>query len=115
MIMTMPRLATLLFLAAAVPVGALALGVLIAGWVVVGVLAITPLVVPALVAFRAVVGATARLDALLANALLETSVEPALASVGPSGYWRSGGNGLRDPGVWDQQKNPFLGRTAGVG
>ena len=67
--MTMRRLATLLFLAAAVPVGALALCVLIAGWVVVGVLAITPLVVPALVAFRAVVGATARIDAFIRQSI----------------------------------------------
>ena len=43
------RLRTLVFLLAAVPVGAVALAVLIAGWVVVPVVAITPLVIPALV------------------------------------------------------------------
>ena len=64
------RFATLLFLAAAAPVGALALGVLLAGWIVVAVLAITPLVVPALIGFRAAVGLIARLDAAIARALL---------------------------------------------
>ena len=53
---------TLLFLFAAVPVGALALAVLIAGWTVVAVLAITPLVVPALIGFRAAVGGLTRFD-----------------------------------------------------
>jgi signal transduction histidine kinase len=115
MISMMRRLATLVFLVAAVPVGALALGVLIAGWTVVAVLAITPLVVPALVAFRTAVGATARLDALLSNALLGTSVEPPLASRGPRGYWRSGGNVLRDRTFWDQQAYLFTRMTLGFG
>lgn len=63
---------TLLFLLAAVPVGAVALAALIAGWVLVACLAITPLVIPALVGFRAVVGGLARLDAGIANELLGT-------------------------------------------
>lgn len=41
----------LFFLFAAVPVGVVALAVLVAGWSVVAVLAITPLVVPALLGF----------------------------------------------------------------
>ena len=53
---------TLLFLFAAVPVGAVALAVLVAGWSVVAVLAITPLVVPALIGFRAAVGGLTRFD-----------------------------------------------------
>src|SRR5581483_1379525 len=82
-------LRTLAFLLAAVPIGALALGVLIAGWVAVAVLAITPLVVPALVAFRAAVGGVARLDGEIANGLLETSVRPPLRSAGSRGFWHA--------------------------
>jgi signal transduction histidine kinase len=96
-------LRTLLFLAAAVPVGALAMGVLIAGWVAVACLAITPLVVPAIVAFRAVVGGSAWLDAQIANGLLGTSVQPPLRAPGPRGFWRSGLNVVRDVAFWRQQ------------
>lgn len=85
----MERVRVLVFLLAAVPVGALALGVLIAGWTVSAVLAVTPLGVPALVAFRAAVGGTARLDGEIANCLLGTSVRPSLRSPGPRGFWRS--------------------------
>jgi signal transduction histidine kinase len=106
---------TLLFLAAAAPIGALALGILIAGWVVVTVLAITPLVVPALVGFRASLGAIARLDAGLANGLLETSVRPSLRSPGGRGFWRSGWNVLQDPAFWRQQTYLLVRMTVGFG
>jgi signal transduction histidine kinase len=114
--MSMRRAATtLLFLAAAAPIGALALGVLIAGWVVVAVLAITPLVVPALVGFRAALGATARLDGALANGLLGTSVRPAWRSPGGRGYWRAAGNVLQDPAFWREQTYLLLRMTLGFG
>ena len=58
---------TLLYLLLALPVGAAAAVVLVAGWALCALLAITPLVVPALVAFRAAVGAVARADAEVAN------------------------------------------------
>ena len=60
-------LKTLLFLLAAIPLGGIGLAALIAGWVLVGTLAITPLAVPALVAFRVAIGGVARLDATLAK------------------------------------------------
>ena len=114
--MSMRRAATtLLFLAAAVPIGALALGVLIAGWVVVTVLAITPLVVPALVGFRAGLGATARVDAWLANGLLGTEVRPSLRSPGERGFWRAGLNVLQDPAFWRQQTYLVVRMTVGFG
>jgi hypothetical protein len=91
---------TLLFLLAAAPVGAAALGVLIAGWVLVTCLAITPLVVPALVAFRAAVGGLARLDAALANELLGTNARPAVMSASPGGFWRRAGAILGDAAFW---------------
>jgi signal transduction histidine kinase len=108
-------LRTLAFLLAAVPIGALALGVLIAGWVAVAVLAITPLVVPALVAFRAAVGGVARLDGEIANGLLETSVRPPLRSAGPGGFWHAGLNVLRDGAFWRQQAYLLVRQSLGFG
>jgi hypothetical protein len=104
---------TLLFLFAAVPVGAVALAVLIAGWSVVAVLAITPLVVPALMGFRAAVGGLARFDAGLANALLGTATRPDVTSPGPTGFWRRAGNVLGDGAFWRQQSYLLLRLSAG--
>ncbi len=109
----MDRLRTLVFLLAAVPVGALALGVLIAGWVTVSVLAITPLAVPALIGFRAAVGGIARLDSEIANGLLGTSVRPPVSSPGPSGFWRRAGNVLGDAAFWRQQAYLLLRLSLG--
>ena len=106
---------TLVFLLAAVPVGALALGVLIAGWVAVSVLAITPLGIPALVGFRNAVGGVAALDAEIANRLLGTSVRPPLRSRGPRGFWSSGLNVLRDADFWRQQGYLLTRQTLGFG
>src|SRR6516164_2420216 len=96
-------LLTLAFLAAAVPVAALGLAVLVVGWTLVAVLAITPLVIPALVAFRFATGGAARLDAAVANGLLGTSARPPHTSPGPSGFWRSGWNVLQDGSFWREQ------------
>jgi Putative sensor len=95
-------LRTLLFLGVAVPIGAVGLAIVIAGWVLVAVLAITPLVVPALVAFRFAIGGAARLDGELANELLGTSVRPRVTSPGPGGFWRAGWNVLTDANFWRQ-------------
>jgi len=76
---------TLLYLVAAVPLGAAGLTVLIAGWSLALSLAITPLVVPVLVGFRVAVGGIARLEAVFANALLGTSVHAPIASRGRRG------------------------------
>ncbi|HEY4411375.1 MAG TPA: sensor domain-containing protein [Gaiellaceae bacterium] len=94
---------TLLFLLAAVPLGAAGFAVLIAGWVVVTCLAVTPLGVPALVAFRAAVGGASRLDAELANALLGTSGRPPVMSSRSGGFWRIPLDILSDGAFWRQQ------------
>jgi signal transduction histidine kinase len=94
---------TLLYLLTAVPLGAVGLAVLIAGWTVVPILAITPLVVPALVAYRAAVGGLARVEGALANALLGTRTAPPVRSHGPRGFWRRAGNVLVDAAFWRQQ------------
>jgi signal transduction histidine kinase len=95
-------LRTLVFLGIAVVVGGIGLAVLIAGWTLVAVLAITPLVIPALVAFRIAVGGATRLDGELANGLLGTSVKPPVTSPGPGGFWRAGWNVLTDGVFWRQ-------------
>ncbi|HEU5213953.1 MAG TPA: 2TM domain-containing protein [Gaiellaceae bacterium] len=110
----MDRLRTLVFLLAAVPVGALALAVFIAGWTVVPLLAITPLVVPALVGYRAAVGAVARVDAELANRLLGTSARPRLRAPGPPGYWRAGLSVLSDNAFWRQQAYLLVRQSLGL-
>jgi signal transduction histidine kinase len=109
------RLRTLAFLAAALPVAAIGLAVLIAGWVLVACLAITPLVVPALVAFRVATGGAALVDAWLANELLDTSVRPPVTSPGPGGFWRSGWNVLGDGAFWRQQAYLLIRLSLGFG
>ena len=104
---------TLLFLLASVPVGAVALGVLIAGWVAVPLTAITPLIVPVLYAYRAVVGGVARVDAELANELLGTDVHPPVTSRGRGGFWRAAGNVLADATFWQQQAYLAVRTTLG--
>jgi hypothetical protein len=88
----------LLFLFAAVPVGAVAFGIL---------------VVPALMALRAAVGGLARADAGLANALLGTATSPDVTSRGPTGYWRRAGNILGDGAFWRQQSYLLLRLSLG--
>ena len=78
-------LRSFLFLMAALPLAAATLGVLVAGWVVTGVLLVTPLVVPALVAFRGAVGllAVAGVAAALERTGSETWAElPIVAALG---------------------------------
>src|SRR6266516_41705 len=104
---------TLLFLTAALPLGAVGFAVLVAGWTLVAVLAITPLVGPALVGYRVAVGALARAEGALANALLGTNADPPQSSRGPRGYWRSAANVLRDPTFWKQQAYFTLRFTLG--
>jgi hypothetical protein len=77
--------------------------VLFAGWLLVVCLAITPLVVPALIGFRAAVGGLAWVEAELANALLDTHVRPSVTSPAPAGFWTKGGSVLHDGAFWKQQ------------
>jgi signal transduction histidine kinase len=106
---------TLLFLLASVPLAALAFALLLAGWIAVSVLAITPLGVPALVGFRAAAGGVAWVDAELANRLLGTSARPPVRSPGPSGFWSSGLNVLRDAAFWRQQAYLLVSLPLGFG
>src|SRR2546423_10540677 len=79
----------LVFLAAALPIGAATLALLIAGWTATAVLSVTPLVVPVLIGFRRAIGLLAGADAALARSLLGVDARPPLTS-GGNGYWRRG-------------------------
>jgi hypothetical protein len=104
----------LLFLAAAVPIAALALGVLIAGWTGAGVLVITPLVIPILVGFRGAIGLLARADAAMGRSLLDADTRPSISS-GGSGFWGRGKAVIVDPAFWKQQAYLALRMTVGFG
>jgi signal transduction histidine kinase len=102
----------LLFLAAAVPIAAATLALLIAGWIATALSSVTPLVVPVLIAFRGGVGALAAADAALARSLLGIDAHPRLTS-GGAGYWRRGLAVLADPSFWRQQVYLALRMTVG--
>jgi len=83
--------------------GAVAFGLLLAGWIALPLLAVTPLVVPALVAFRSAVGGLGRGEAELAARLLETEVGRPRLTSGGSGYWGRGRAVLADAAFWREQ------------
>src|SRR5262245_10655971 len=91
---------SLLYLIAGIPLGIAGAAVLFTGWLIVGLLAITPLVVPALVGFRAALGGIAWLEARLANALLGTSLEPPTLSPAGRGFWSRAEGVARDGSFW---------------
>jgi hypothetical protein len=102
----------LLFVAAAIPVAAVVLVVVLAGWIAVAVLAITPLVVPVLVGYRGAVGLLARADARLSRSLLDVTAEPPTSS-GGQWFWGRAKAVLVDQSFWRQQA--YLVLRMGVG
>jgi hypothetical protein len=102
----------LLFVAAAIPVAAVVLAVLIAGTTAIAVLAITPLVVPVLVGYRGAVGLLARADAALSRQLLGVTAEPSISS-GGQWFWGRAKAVLVDESFWRQQT--YLVLRLGVG
>jgi signal transduction histidine kinase len=103
---------SLLFVAAGIPVAAVALGVIIAGWSSIVVLAITPLVVPVLLGYRGAVGLLARADAALARSLLGVYTGPTTASSG-RGFWGRAKAVFLDPNFWRQQGYLLLRMSLG--
>ena len=102
----------LLFLAAGIPIAAVVLGLVIAGWTSIAVLAITPLVVPLLLGYRALVGLLARGDAKLARSLLGVRPDPPAWSEG-RGFWGRAKAVVLDPTFWRQQGYLLLRMTLG--
>ncbi len=103
---------SLLFLAAGIPIAAVVLGLVIAGWTSIAVLAITPLVVPLLLGYRALVGLLARGDARLARSLLGVRPDPPAWSEG-TGFWGRAKAVVLDPTFWRQQGYLLLRMTLG--
>ncbi|HET9242163.1 MAG TPA: sensor domain-containing protein [Gaiella sp.] len=101
-----------LFVAAAIPLAAVVLAVVLAGWIAVAVLAITPLVVPVLVGYRGAIGLLARADAGLSRSLLEVTAEPPISS-GGQWFWGRAKAVLVDESFWRQQA--YLVLRMGVG
>jgi signal transduction histidine kinase len=103
---------SLLFLAAGIPIAAFVLGLVIAGWTSIAVLAITPLVVPLLIGYRALVGVLARGDAKLARSLLGVRPDPPAWSEG-TGFWGRAKAVVLDPTFWRQQGYLLVRMTLG--
>ena len=101
---------SLAYLASALVTGTLGFALLLAGWLAVGLLALTPLSVPALVAFRFGVGALAELEARLARLFLGKDVGPQRLTSGATGYWGRGKAVLADRSFW-RQHGTVLART----
>ena len=108
-----------LYLASALVTGVVGFGLLLAGWLAVGLLVLTPLSVPALVAFRWGVGALAGLEARLARVLLRQDVGRQTLTSGGAGYWGRGTAVLGDRTFWRQHATvvarTFLGWPLAVG
>ena len=102
----------LLFVAAAIPVAAVVLAVVLTGWIAVAVLAITPLVVPVLVGYRRAIGLLARADAGLSRSLLGVTAEPPISS-GGRWFWGRAKAVLVDESFWRQQAYLVLRMGAG--
>jgi signal transduction histidine kinase len=102
-------LRSLLYLASALVTGALGFGLLLAGWLAVGLLSVTPLSIPALVAFRWGVGALSELEARLGR-LVGVDAGPQKRASGGAGYWGRGKAILADRSFW-RQHGTVVART----
>ncbi|HUJ55483.1 MAG TPA: sensor domain-containing protein [Gaiellaceae bacterium] len=105
----------LLFLLSGAPLAAAWFGLLLAGWLAVGLLAVTPLVVPALVAFRWATWLAAAAEAAVARGLLGVDVRLSRPRPAGRGYWGRIRAGLADPTFWAQQLYLVLRTTLGFG
>jgi signal transduction histidine kinase len=104
----------LLYYVASLVLGVVGFAAVIVGWTLTCVFAITPLVVPILIAFRAVVGSLALAQASLARDLLGTNTRPA-ALTGGDGFWNRGLNVLRDRAFWRQQLHLLVSWPVALG
>jgi hypothetical protein len=102
-----PTYRALLYYVVQLVLGVVGFALLIAGWTVTLVLAITPLVVPALIGFRAAVGALAQAQGFTARRLLGASAHPSASSKGV-GFWSRGFSVLKDESFWKQQAHLLI-------
>jgi signal transduction histidine kinase len=73
------------------------------GWCLTIVFAITPLVVPLLIGFRAVVGGLSVASGKLAGELLGVRVDPPVIARGGDGFWSRAKHAFVDGAFWKQQ------------
>jgi len=104
----------LLFLLSGAPLAAAWFGLLLAGWLAVGLLSVTPLVVPALVAFRWATWLAAEAEATIARSLLGVDARVPRPPRAARGYWGRIRAGLSDPTFWAQQLYLMLRTTLGL-
>jgi signal transduction histidine kinase len=90
-------------------------GVLLAGWLAVGILAVTPLLVPAFVAFRIVTRWAARLEGELARSLLGTRVAIRPGEPLRGTFWGILRSAAADQWFWRQQAYLAARVVAGFG
>jgi len=105
----------LVYLLAGAPLAAAWFGLLLAGWLAVGLLAVTPLVVPALVAFRWATWLAAEAEAAVARALLAVDVRVPRPGPSERGYFGRIRSALSDASFWAQQAFLVLRTTLGFG
>jgi signal transduction histidine kinase len=92
----------LLFFLGELALGIIGLVVIPVSWVLVLVFAITPLSVPFLIGYRALIGGLAQGHAKLAE-LIGVRVEPPALAPGSPSFWGRGKNVLADRTFWTQQ------------
>jgi signal transduction histidine kinase len=104
----------LLFLLAAIPLGAVWVTFLLAGWILIVVFAITPLVIPLLIGLGAIVGLFAATEVALANRLLGARLEPSGPRPRTAGFWARVVAVVRDRRLWKAQAYLLLRFLVGV-
>ncbi len=92
----------LLFFLGQLALSILGLVVLPVSWALILVFAITPLSVPLLIGFRALVGGLAQAEGKLAQ-LIGARVDPPVLASGATSFWGRGKNVLADRTFWKQQ------------
>jgi signal transduction histidine kinase len=93
----------LFFLFTQLVLGIVAFVLIPLGWLLTLCFAITPLVVPLLIGFRAVVGGLAQASGKLSGELLGVRVDPPVLAKGEGGFWNRWKNVLADGTFWRQQ------------
>jgi signal transduction histidine kinase len=90
-------------------------GLLLAGWLATGLLAVTPLIVPALIAFRWATWLAAEAEAATARSLLGLEIRVPRPAAGERGYLGRIRSTLSDASFWAQQTYLLVRTTLGFG
>jgi signal transduction histidine kinase len=105
----------LLYLLSGAPLAAVWFCLLLAGWLTVALLVVTPLLVPALVAFRWATWLAAEAEAAVARKLLGLDINVPPPAAGERGYWGRIHSSLADASFWSQQSYLAVRTVLGFG